>query len=185
MNVHQKVSARSYTVDEFLTTFEGVEGKHELVDGVVSTMMTNVTYFHAEVTSALCAALRAGLPDNLTALSSDFGVLTKAGVRYPDVLVRERDGANEMTTQRPLVIAEILSKTTMAQDFGEKANEYRAIDSLQHYLIFEQAEPRMWMINRAEDGWTDAQLVEGIEAEISLDKPKLTLAMRSIYGGIV
>ena len=136
MNVHATISLPT-TPDEFLAWNQDREGKREFVEGRVVEMMVNTTLGHARLALQLSAFFLTKLPLNEFAVtSSDYGVRTETCVRYPDVLVlKSAEHNSSLATEEPLLIAEILSPSTMAVDFGAKAFEYQAFDSLRHYLI--------------------------------------------------
>ena len=174
------------TPDEFLRWNEGREGKREFVDGRVVEMMINVTRNHfllaARVQQQLVGQL--GLTDFIIG-SADFGVRTRRGVRYPVVLV-ERSGGDgkDLASDTPLLIAEILSPSTMADDFGSKKDDYLAIPSLLHYVILSQDEPALWLWSRGHDGWGEFVLYRDRTDKVDLAGLGVTLDLGAIYAGI-
>ncbi|HHL19548.1 MAG TPA: Uma2 family endonuclease [Thiothrix sp.] len=60
--------------------------------------------------------------------------------RYPDiVVVCDNDpSAQDTIRESPLLIIEILSKSTRKKDKGEKRKEYLSLPSLQEYVLIEQ-----------------------------------------------
>ncbi|WP_230839812.1 Uma2 family endonuclease [Gloeobacter morelensis] len=58
---------------------------------------------------------------------------------YPDVMVTcdERDRSAIYTLRHPCLIVEVLSPTTEAFDRGNKFADYRRIDALQEYVLFD------------------------------------------------
>ena len=175
------------TADEFLRWNEGREGKREFVHGRVVEMMINVTRNHWRLASRLTQQLVAGLGlKDYDIGSADFGVRTPDGVRFPDVLV-ERAGADgkELATSSPLLIAEILSPSTMADDFGPKAADYLSLASLRHYLVLAQDEVRVWLWTRGEDGaWTGPEMIDASQSALGLDRLGISLDLADLYSGI-
>ena len=126
MNLQQKMPT---TADEFLRWNEGREGKREFVRGRVVEMMINVTRNHWRLANRLERQIAAQLGDeHYDVGTTDYGVRTPDGIRFPDVMVDTVavDGRSLATTS-PLLIAEILSKSSIADDFGPKARDYQGL----------------------------------------------------------
>lgn len=184
MNVQSKYPT---TADEFLRWNEGREGKREFVGGRVVEMMINVTRNHWRLATRLTHQLVLQLGTQAYDIgSADFGVRTDDGVRYPDVLAEPTGSDGKaLATSSPLLIAEILSPASMADDFGRKANEYLALDSLHHYLVLAQEEPRVWLWSRRQDGgWAGPDMTEGQTESVTLAGLGVTLCLSELYLGI-
>lgn len=176
------------TADEFLRWNEGREGKREFVRGRVVEMMINVTRNHWRLANALTHQLMLQLgTDDFNVGSADFGVRTADGVRFPDVLVERysKDG-KALATSEPLLIAEILSPSSIADDFGPKAADYLGIASLRHYLVLAQDEARIWLWSRDEDaGWLKPQIFERDGSPVALPGLGVGLDLERLYAGVV
>ena len=163
-------------------------GRFELSRGVVTQTMINVTRYHARVCRNLVAELSRLLdPDIYDVATADFAVRSGDGIRGPDIVVdlATTDGA-ALQTEKPLLLVEVLSPSSVARDFTEKLNEYTSIPSLQTYLVCSQDEPRAWVWSRQEDGtWPlAAQMFEGRDEAIPLGGFNASLAMAAIFRGI-
>lgn len=185
MNVQDHAIA-SQTADDFLRWNEGREGKREFVDGRVVAMMTEGSRRHAELFLSLAFLLKRAIDDeSLRVTAADYGVRTPAGIRYPDVMVHRGEGSGgELATDAPILLAEILSPSSLALDFGEKALEYTAIPPLRHYLVLSQDEPRLWIWNRGTEGFGSPEMIVGREAEVQLAAFDIVLALADLYRGI-
>jgi Uma2 family endonuclease len=185
MNLQTKMPT---TADEFLRWNEGREGKREFVRGRVVELMINVTRNHWRLATQLTHQLVTLLGmDEYNIGSADFGVRTRDGVRYPDIMV-ERFGAGgkELAATAPLFIAEVLSPSSMADDFGPKAADYLALPSLLHYMILSQDEVRVWLWSRDERGtWRGPDMLGSDETTVTLDRLGVNLRLASLYAGIV
>jgi Uma2 family endonuclease len=77
---------------------------------------------------------------------------------YPDVMVlcdqeiRQEEGDDEMHVTRPCVVFEILSRRSARIDHGEKREVYRAMPSVQTYVIVHQQESGLESYQRLPDG---------------------------------
>jgi Uma2 family endonuclease len=162
--------------------------RYELSEGKVSRMMISVSRAHWRVSKNVLNELLRKLDDTrFEAGPAEFGVKTRVGVRFPDVVV-DRIGANlnDYACEAPIFIAEVLSPSTAGLDFTTKQREYTAISSLQTYLVCSQDEPRAWVWARKPDGsWpVDAEMIEGREASIPLGGLGIALSMVAIFRGI-
>jgi Uma2 family endonuclease len=186
MNVHTSLKDRlPETSDEFLIWNEGREGRREFVSGRVVEMMINVSFAHYRLANRLQLSLASKLDDlQFVVGGSDFGVKTSNGLRYPDVMILRPDhDPKALATASPLLIAEILSPSTMANDFGAKATEYLALDSLRHYLVLAQDARQLWLWSRKEDGsWTEPELHD--EGEVVLKGFGISLDLPTLYAAI-
>ncbi|TFF17790.1 Uma2 family endonuclease [Jiella endophytica] len=176
------------TVEDFLRWNDGREGRYEFVRGRITQMMTGGTRHHAQLMLELAILLKAGLASgDYIVTAADYAVRTPFGVRYPDVLVepRSRGTGKSLATNQPVLIAEILSPSSLATDFGEKAEEYTALESLEHYLVLSQDEPRVWLWSRGEDGaFGKPEMTAGSDETVTLAGLGITLALAEIYRGI-
>ena len=184
MNLQQKMPT---TADEFLRWNEGREGKREFVRGRVVEMMINVTRNHWRLANRLERQIAAQLGDeHYDVGTTDYGVRTPDGIRFPDVLVDTVavDGRSLATTS-PLLIAEILSKSSIADDFGPKARDYQGLSSLQHYLTLSQDEVRLWAWSRTGDGsWKEPEIFEAGTVSLVIDGIPVSVDLPSLYAGI-
>jgi Uma2 family endonuclease len=174
------------TADEFLRWNEGREGKREFVRGRVVEMMINTTRNHARIAADLLVALRTRLDRAVWDVgSADFGVVTPAGVRYPDVYVDRRgpqSQGGDLAATEPVILAEILSASSYGRDFVEKLSEYQAIPSLRHYLILSQDDARAWLWSRMEGGgWSDVVELAGTSGDVRLSGVGIELPMSELY----
>ncbi|WP_152046435.1 Uma2 family endonuclease [Aureimonas psammosilenae] len=184
MNVHHPQS-KIWTADEFLRWAEGREGKYEFVGGNV-LMMTGGTRRHAELCGRLYLLLHGSASALGLGIAVEWGVRTFAGIRYPDVVIFHRDGpGEELATTEPVFTAEILSPSSLAIDFNEKAAEYTAFSSLRHYLVLAQDEPRVWVWSRNGEGrFGPPEMIAGREETVELPGLTTSLPLADLYQGI-
>jgi Uma2 family endonuclease len=173
--------------DAFLRWLERQDRKYELVDGDL-IMMTGVSRRHARVASNLLFALRTRLGSTAYDIfTAEFGVKTRRGVRYPDIVI-EAIGPhnNRLAAEEPLFLAEVLSPSTQREDFERKPTEYMALPSLSAYLVLSQDEPRVWLWRRTDAGWpAESAEIEGWDAavEVTIAGQVLALPLAELYAG--
>lgn len=175
------------TPDEFLRWNEGREGKREFVRGRVVEMMINVTRNHWRLCNRLERQIAAQLGDDeFDVGTTDFGVRTPDGVRFPDLIVEAAaENGKALATAAPLVLAEILSPSSIADDFGSKARDYLGIETLEHYLVISQDEFRVWRWSRsAENEWLQPTVVEAHAFDLEIAGRTVVIDMVALYAGI-
>ena len=180
MNIHSNAPTDP---DAFLRWNEGREGKRELVRGTVVEMMTGATRGHAILVSELSAALRGQIDrTRFLVVTSDLGVTTPLGVRYPDLVVDRKGGANSgLAAIGPVLIAEVLSPSSTTTDLVEKSAEYTSLAGLRYYLVLAQAEPRAWLWSGDSGEWVGPDLFEGLNARVELAALGAALSLRTLY----
>lgn len=139
---------RKYTVQEYLqqeATKASDEQKSEFFDGKIFTMPL-VTENHDIITGNLYAHFWNDLrKKGYRPYTGDVRVkLTPTRYAYPDVTLVQKPpqfAQDEFyNLLNPLLIVEVLSKSTEAKDRGLKFRAYREIPSLQEYLLVSQTE---------------------------------------------
>ncbi len=148
-------STRYYTPEEYLALEEVADYKSEYIDGQIIPMESRITnpvvpttrgsINHNKLAGNLYAALNfAFRQQDYQVFISDvrLWIPEKQLFTYPDVMIiaGEPQYVNNRTDMiaNPVVIIEVLSKSTQAYDRGEKFNAYRTIPSFQEYLLVDQ-----------------------------------------------
>lgn len=178
---------RRWTLEEFLAWEEHQAAKHEFVDGEVP-LMTGVTQGHDRIVANLIANLSGKLRGSpCRAGRSDLRVMTGNGnVRYPDVLIDcgpFRCEAREAS--EPVVLLEVLSRTTAWTDLHDKLRDYDATPAVRQYIVVAQDEPRIVVWERDPSG--RLALASGLEAQdgqLALSATDAALRMSEIYEGL-
>jgi Uma2 family endonuclease len=179
------VSHSPVTVDEFLAWARGQErGRFELFGGEI-VMQQPERAAHWETKAAIWAALRdaikrAGLnchavPDGATVRIADDTAFE------PDALVYcgERVSRSSLEVPNPVIVVEVLSGSTAAQDMGYKRRGYFSIPSVQHYLI---ADPERRLVLHYARGNGHEQLPRIVsEGSLSIDPPGLDLKIFEFF----
>lgn len=102
---------------------------------------------------------------------------------YPDVMVIQGQpiyyGTTTTTVTNPLLIAEVLSKSTKDYDRGDKFMYYRSIPQFQEYLLIDQTKYHvMQYVKSSENQWIlseyssvdDGLILHSLNIEIALDQ---------------
>jgi Uma2 family endonuclease len=184
MNVQPHVPMDNAT---FLDWVQGREGRYELAGGRV-IMMTGGTMGHGLIVGNLFELLRARLDRKQWVVLTEFGIDIRPGtIRYPDIIV-DRYGARRdaVTAKAPVLVAEVLSPSTMKIDLGDKAADYLQLSGLTAYLIFAQDEIKAWAYNRGGDTQFPAgpNVFSGADASIGISALGIDLPLMEVYRGI-
>jgi Uma2 family endonuclease len=172
-------------IHDFWRWLQHQEGRYELVDGRI-VAMAGASSRHDRIQINLIAGLRPQLrggPCRVT--GPELMVRTRPDDRrgrFPDLAVN--CGREEPTfIAAPTVVFEILSPDSALRDRGEKLHEYRAMPSVMHYVLVEQALMRVEVYSRDAQGWRYDELAAP-EAELRLDPPGGAMPLAEIYDGV-
>jgi Uma2 family endonuclease len=184
MNVQPQLPMDNAT---FLDWVQGREERYELAAGRV-VMMTRATLGHGLIVGNLFELLRACLNRKQWVVFTDFGIDVRPGtIRYPDIVVDAHGAKGDtLTATAPVLVAEILSPSTMKIDLGDKAADYLQLTSLATYLILAQDEVKAWVYSRGGEKQFPAgpQVLAGTDASISIPALKTDLPLLDIYAGV-
>ena len=175
---------RMYGAAEYLALENEAAGKSELFNGQIYAM-AGATPTHVRISGNVYHAIRTQLRGKpCEPFNSDLRVRvdeTGAFV-YPDVTVAcppltfAEDDANALTN--PVVVIEVLSPSTEANDRGAKWGHYQHLASLRDYVLVAQNQKRIEHYERLDDGsWRysvrendGAISLSSIECELKLDE---------------
>jgi Uma2 family endonuclease len=184
MNVQPQLPMDNAT---FLKWVQGREERYELAGGRV-VMMTGGTMGHGLIVGNLFELLRARLDRKLWVVLTEFGIDVRPGtLRYADIVVDPYGARRDVLTARaPVLIAEVLSPSTMKIDLGDKAADYLQLSSLVAYAVFAQDEVKAWAYTRGSEGQftPGPQVLVGDDASISVPALGIDLPLADIYRGI-
>jgi len=179
------VARTSMTYADYLTAERIAQVKHEYLRGQVWAMAGG-TVEHGRLAMAVGSALSGALRGKpCVVLSSDVRVRIEATDRttYPDVTVvcgpRAVAADDPDAIVNPVVLVEVLSDSTEADDRGEKFAHYRRLASLREYVLVSQRERRIEVFRREGDHWSLYEAAAG--DTIELGSIGATLAVDEIY----
>lgn len=170
------------TMEAYLSAEHDSEIKHEYVDGELFAMAgasDNHNLISVTLTALLFNYFRANqLPCRTYA--GDMKVkITHRKVFYPDVMVVcQKDNEDAYYKTQPILIIEVLSKSTRQRDKMLKRLAYQAISSLEEYVLVEQDFCEI-EICRKKEGWKSNCFYLG--ENITFDSLGLTVAVADVY----
>jgi Uma2 family endonuclease len=106
---------------------------------------------------------------------------------YPDVMLtcNEVDKQERYIIKNPMLIVEVLSKSTADSDKSFKWQRYKKISSLQHYILVSQYEVLIEVFSRANqpETWLYRSF-DNLTDNIRLEDMDFTLSIGAVYDGI-
>ena len=176
-----------YTPDEYLEIERASEFKSEYIDGYI-VAMSGASEPHNLIVTNVVGELRGQLKGrNCRVYSNDMRIdLRERGLfAYPDVVVvcGDPELADEKrdNLRNPVVIIEVLSKSTERYDRGLKFMKYRRIESLQEYLLVSQHEALVeHYVRQPNDDWLMSEAL-GLDAVIHLSSINSDIKLIEAY----
>lgn len=171
------------SLQDFLAWETEQELRYELVDGLVRAMRGG-TADHNTIVLNLATTLRAatrGRGGPCRVFAENMKVIVAETVMYPDVVLTcaSVDPKADAVAE-PLLIIEVLSRSTHEIDRGRKWLAYQQIESLRQYVLVSQDQARVESYRRTDEGWSDT-VVEGPSNAVTLERQPAATPLPDIY----
>ena len=182
MGLAQKIT--TLTVDEYLDLEEISKIRHEYVDGQIHAMAGG-TLNHNRIAMDFGRLLYDRMTGkNCEAFVENIVVRISAAIYYyPDVVVAcdELDG-NESVIHNPVLVIEVLSKSTEKIDRREKMIEYQMISGLREYVIVtqEKMQIEVYRHDNAGEAW-QGEIYTEPEQEVLFASVGVKMLVSEIY----
>jgi Uma2 family endonuclease len=182
-----------YTLQEYLAREAQSPQKNEFYNGQISTMPGS-KFKHNEISANMISLVKWAikpLPQKFRVITSDQKIYIEAEniAVYPDVLVicqePEYWNQREDLIVNPLLIVEVLSRSTRKYDRGDKFMLYQLLPSFKEYVLIEQNKPCVESWFQQSDKTWNKLVVNGLENTIPLRTLGVTIALEDIYENIV
>jgi Uma2 family endonuclease len=185
-----QIEEKNYAPDEYFDLEIDSDIRHEYINGKIIAM-TGGTPEHNEIASILNAALRVGLkgqPYSIFVADQRLWIPDRTLYTYPDIMVVprpiERQVGRTDTLTNPIMIAEVLSKSTKSYDRDEKFSAYRTIPTFQEYLLIDQYSPHVEQYSKTKSQkWIFSEYSE-IEARVEFESIPFVLLLADLYEGL-
>jgi Uma2 family endonuclease len=176
------------TVAEYLAFEEKSKRKHEFMDGEIFAM-AGVKRNHSTISQNISRRAGNQLEDKPCKVhGSDIKIRIREGhYVYPDVSVvcDEIDfDSNNTTLLNPIVVFEVLSKSTEARDRGDKREDYLNLESLRDYVMIAQNRVRVEHYSKIQKGKWTFEVLENIEDVLVLDSIECQISLKNIYSKV-
>lgn len=183
---------RAYTLQEYLRREEDSKELHEYYNGII-TKLPMARGPHNDITANITAALK------FTLRQKDKTYYVRGGQQliylpklnfglYPDALVvcdtPQYFDKNEVLLINPILIVEVLSKSTKKYDRTEKFEEYRTLDSFREYVLVDQKRCHIQIRYReTPDTWRYTDITD-MESTVFLKSLDCSISVADIYENV-
>ncbi|MCI0663726.1 MAG: Uma2 family endonuclease [Acidobacteria bacterium] len=185
MSAHPKLK---YTLEEYLELDRNSEERLEFWDGEVFSM-SGASRQHDRITGDFVTFLNLKLMERgCEAFTPDMRIKVPSlpPYRYGDVSAlcgeakfEEFDGVDMLVN--PMLIVEVLSKSTEGKDRGDKFSHYKSIPSFCEYLLVAQHRPYVTQYIKKGDGFWLQREYNSLDEVVKIECLDCELAMRDIY----
>ncbi len=185
-----QAAVKRYTPEEYLEMEAKADYKSEYRDGEIVPMAGGTTN-HNELALNFAASLKLALRrQNYKVYIGDVRLWIPRyhQYTYPDVMVIQGQPVyaddSHTTVINPLLIAEILSKSTQNYDQGDKFKFYRSIPELYEYILIAQTQPYIMQYTKTESGqWLLSEYTDD-SAMLSLATIPFEISLADLYEGV-
>jgi len=169
-------------IEQYLALDEATDGKYEYLDGFVFMLrppssayaenalvdMAGGSVAHAALSARIVTLVNVALGDSpCMAYTSDARMrLAEKRYLYPDVTVSCGQEAGSMLAN-PTVVVEVLSPTTEKRDRGAKFKAYKALPSVQEYMLISSEYKAIEVHRREGNFWRQYHYQEGNLVELT------------------
>ena len=180
------------SVEEYIQHELESDTKYEYHDGQIYALAGG-TINHGLLCANIYSEIRNELrhkDSNCKPLSSEIKLHVKSSkynsFLYPDTMVicgeLEHSDDYKEAVKNPILIVEVLSKSTADYDRGDKFHIYRQIPTLQEYVLIEQEKHvvDIHYKNPQSDLWKITR-IEGIESRIAFQSLGISIAMKDLF----
>ncbi len=173
-----------YSVSEYFAIANAYEGRVEYLNGTIK-YMAGGSFNHSRLSTRITTQFTIALNGkDCEAFNSDLKVFIDKKNSYllPDASIicgkANFSDKDKNAVTNPIVIVEVLSKSTSAYDLHEKFSIYRSIPSLQEYVLIDQSKQSVEVFTKKEgiDIWqiktyeTGSFQLESVDISISLQE---------------
>ena len=177
--------SRYYTLSEYLRREEHSRELHEYYNGIITKLPMALgphNIISANMATVLNMAFMAENKNYIVFNSQQLVYLPELNFSlYPDVLVvcetPQYYDKNEVLLINPVLIVEVLSRSTGKYDRTTKFDEYKTLDSFQEYVLINQKkclvetrfkeEPDLWREKRYTE-MSDSVLLKSLDCSINM-----------------
>ena len=185
--IMQAQEKRCYSPEEYLELEVNSEERHEYINGEI-IVMTGGTPNHNKIAGNFYAGLNFGLkrqPYQVFITDQRLWIPQRRIHTYPDVMVvageLELAEGRKDTITNPVLIAEVLSKSTRNYDQVEKFAAYRTISTFQEYVLIDQYTMHVeHYYKTAPTKWIFSEY-DGEEMMLSLSAFSFEISLADIY----
>lgn len=181
---------KHYSPEEYLALEEKTEYKSEYRDGEIVPMTggtTNHNKIALNVAAYLKFALR-GQKYDIYIGDVRLWIPRYRQYTYPDIMVIQGEpiytGTGTTTVMNPLLIVEVLSKSTKNYDQGDKFLYYRSIPEFKEYILIDQTKHHIIQHNKTDEGKWLLSDYESTDTVLQLQSVNFQITFDELYEGV-
>lgn len=177
------------SITEYLMLEEQADERNEYHQGLIVAMgggTLNHGIIGSNINTALSNAINdRGLP--CIPINGDVRVFIENANSfvYPDSMVIcgdiESYKEDEHSVINPVLIVEVLSKSTGSYDRGDKFHKYCSLPSFKEYVLIDQYKPVVDVLFREDNNYWKMRTTIGLDKIIELNSLGITIPMTLIY----
>lgn len=178
---------KTYTAKEYLAREETATEKSEFYNGVIYTMAGG-SFNHDMISGNAYAALHAfARTGSCTAFTSNMKLKIEAHnlYHYPDAMLicgtPKFEKNRKDVVLNPLILVEVLSKSTESYDRGKKFEYYRSLPTFQEYLLIDQERVYVEHYYRLHIGHWEYTILTDLVEVVKLQSITLEIPVRHLY----
>ena len=169
-------SMMQISAEDYLEGEKDAAVKHEYVRGEVFAL-AGASDVHNTVALNIALALTpAARRKDCRVYASDMKVRIGEIFYYPDVMFVCDDTPDPYYKDKPCVLVEVLSPSTLRTDTNEKRYNYLELPSLKLYLLVDSRRRFVWGYYRTKTGWLERVFAEGERVPVPCADVELTVA---------
>lgn len=172
------------SVEDYLAFEEQSDVRHEYIGGEIHAI-AGASERHQLIVFNVASALReTARACGCRIILNDVKLQTDDAIYYPDVMVLcDPNDDDPYIKERPTLIVEVLSPTTVVTDRREKMVAYRRLPSLLCHLVIHQSERRIERHWReiVDEPWELEMVVDGT---VKIPALQVQLALGEVYEGV-
>lgn len=180
----------TYTIDEYLILEDQSDVKSEYGYGQI-TAMSGGTLNHGiignNVNTELSNYIKVNKSDCIP-INGDVRIFIENAESfvYPDGMVIcgeiETSEKDKNSVTNPMLIVEVLSKSTESYDRGDKFHKYCSLPSFREYVLIDQYKPVIDILYKEDSSYWKMTTTIGIDKSIYLNSLGCPIKMSDIYG---
>lgn len=177
--MNAQLQKQPMTIEEYLDFEQSSDTKHEFHHGEI-VAMTGGTINHNVISVNITTDLKVKLKgSSCRPFAADVKLKVDQDFFYPDVMVIcDKDAESKIYKTAPVLIVEVLSKSTSKLDHTYKRLRYQTISSLEEYVLIEQDEAKVAVFTR-KASWQPSYYYLG--DTINFDLLGITVLVEDIY----
>ena len=182
----------SYSILEYLELEYQSDIKSEYDNGQI-VAMSGGTLNHGIIGNNINTELNSGLRNkgsDCVAINGDVRIWIQNAESfvYPDAMVIcgeiETYEKDKNSVVNPLLIVEVLSKSTESYDRGDKFHKYCSLSSFMEYVIIDQNKPVIDILYKEDSSYWKMVTTIGLDKSIYLNTIDCTIKLSDIYRNV-